>query len=118
MIKVLEQLSDDEALNIANQMMDALMQASTEKNYAAHIQHFSKRAQNTLDETQFEVVCEVYQKKNGFFGEREFVALFRRPDSIAFIWKQGYSKVEGDYVAEMVMVIEDGQYKVDHAFVF
>lgn len=40
MIKVLEQLSDYEALNIANQMMDDLMQASTEKNYVAHIQHF------------------------------------------------------------------------------
>lgn len=117
-MKNLADLSDQDALEIANQMMDALMDASTRQDYAAHIQHFSKRAQSVLDQTQFEVVCEVYQKKNGFFQEREFVALFRRPESIAFIWKQRYSKAEGDYVAEMVMIVEEGEYKVDHAFVF
>lgn len=118
MKKNLEQLSDQEALDIANNMMDTLMDASTRQDYAAHSQHFSKRAQSALDETQFEVVCEVYQKKYGFFQEREFVKLFRRPESIAFIWKQRYSKVDGDYVAEMVMIMEEGEYKVDHAFVF
>lgn len=118
MVKAFAELSDQEALKIANQMMDALMQASTDKHYQKHIQHFSKRAQSMLDETQFEVVCDVYQKKYGFFTTRKFIHLFRRPDSIAVVWQQHYSKVEGAYVAEMVMIIEDGQYKVDHAFVF
>lgn len=111
-------ISDQAALKIANQMMRDLMDASTQKDYAQHIRHFSKRAQTMLDETQFEVICEVYQKKLGFFQDREFVALFRRPDSIAFIWRQKYSKAQGDFVAEMVMIVEDGEYKVDHAFVF
>ena len=112
------QLSDQEALSIATQMMDELMDASTQQDYLAHIQHFSKRAQSILDETQFKIVCQVYQQKYGFFGAREFVTLFRRPESIAFIWRQSYSKVSGDYVAEMVMIQEDGEYKVDHAYVF
>lgn len=111
-------LSDHEALKIATKMMDELMDASIRQDYAAHIQHFSKRAQSILDETQFKVVCEVYQQKYGFFGAREFVSLFRRPESIAFIWRQVYSKVEGEYVAEMVMILEEGKYKVDHAYVF
>ncbi|QIO06774.1 hypothetical protein [Acinetobacter shaoyimingii] len=118
MVTNFEQLSDVELLNIGNALMNQLMDASTRQDYQAHIQDFSKRAKSVLDETQFKIVCGVYQEKNGFFTEREFVALFRRPDSVAFIWKQHYSKVEGDYVAEMVMIIEDGEYKVDHAFVF
>ena len=117
-MKKLQGLTDSETLEIANAMMDQLMEASTQKNYTAHIEHFSIRAKSMLDETQFEVVCEVYQKKYGFFQERTFVQLFRRPESIAFIWKQRYSKAEGDFVAEMVMIIEDDQYRVDHAFVF
>ena len=54
----------------------------------------------------------------GIFTDRDFVKLFRRPESVAIIWTQKYSKVKGDYVAEMVMLIEDDQYRVDHAFVF
>ena len=118
MISTINDLNDQEALEIATQMMNDLMDASTQKDYARHIRHFSKRAQSMLDETQFEVVCEVYQKKYGFFQDREFVALFRRSDSIAFIWRQRYSKAQGDFVAEMVMILEEGEYKVDHAYVF
>lgn len=118
MVSKISDLTDQDALKIANQMMDDLMNASTQKDYIKHIRHFSKRAQNILDETQFEVICEVYQKKLGFFQDRAFIALFRRPDSIAFIWRQTYSKAKGDFVAEMVMIVEYGEYKVDHAFVF
>lgn len=116
-MKRLNELTDQDAILIANRMMDQLMEASTHQDYAKHIEHFSQRARSVLDETQFELVCEVYQKKYGFFQEREFVKLFRRPESIAFIWNQRYSKVEGDYVAEMVMIVEENEYKVDHAFV-
>lgn len=112
------ELTDSELLGIANTMMDDLMNASTRKDYQAHIQHFTQRAQSVLDETQFKVVCEIYQEKMGVFTEREFVALFRRPDSVAIIWRQRYSKVAGDYVAEMVMKIENTHFRVDHAFVF
>ena len=35
-----DQLTDTELLDIANDMMDSLMQASTEKDYAKHIQYF------------------------------------------------------------------------------
>lgn len=113
-----EHLSDQALLDIANPMMDGLMDASIRKDYLAHVQYFTQRAKSVLDETQFNIVCGVYQEKMGIFTDRQFVALFRRPESVAFIWKQNYSKVAGDYVAEMVLVIEDDQYKVDHAFVF
>ena len=113
-----DQLTDAELLDIANHMMDSLMQASTEKDYAKHIQYFSQRAQSVLDETRFKIICGVYQETMGIFTDREFVKLFRRPESVAIIWTQKYSKVKGDYVAEMVMLIEDDQYRVDHAFVF
>lgn len=118
MSKSFEALSDAELIDIANEMMNQLMDASTRKDYEAHIHHFSKRAKSILDEIHFKVICDVYQEKYGFFTARKFVALFRRPDSVALIWKQNYSRVIGDYVAEMVMIIEEDQYKVYHAYIF
>lgn len=117
-MKTWDVLSDQALLEIANEMMDEVMQASTQKDYQRHIRYFSQRAQSAIDETQFQIMCGVYQQKMGYFSDRSFVALFRRPESVAVIWRQNYSKVAGDFVAEMVMVIEDNEYRVDHAFVF
>ena len=118
MVQPFDQLSDAALIEVANVLMDKLMLASTNRDYVAHTQDFSKRALSVLNFDQFEMICEHYQKRQGYFLEREFVALFRRPNSIAVIWRQKYSLVEGDYVAEMAMIIEDGAYKVDHVFVF
>ncbi len=49
---------------------------------------------------------------------REPVAVLRRPDSAAIIWKQYCSKAKGEYVAEIVLMFKDDRYLVDHAMVF
>lgn len=84
-LKPFEQLSDIQLLDIATHMMNHLMDASTRQDYWAHIQDFLKRAQTPLDPTYFEQICTECQQRFGFFSHREFVALFRRPDSIAVI---------------------------------
>lgn len=63
-------------------------------------------------------ICNDYQSKKVFFTNREFVSLFKREDSIAIIWKQNFSKIKGDFVAEAVFIEEDEKIVVDHAFVF
>jgi len=34
------------------------------------------------------------------------------------MWKQSFSKAEGEYVAEMVMVYQKGKYLCEHAAFF
>jgi hypothetical protein len=63
-------------------------------------------------------VCEKYQAERGFFSKRELVAVFRRPQSIAVVWRQGFTKVPGEYVAELVLVQSGDRYLVDHVMVF
>jgi hypothetical protein len=110
--------SDSDILAIANPIMDHLMEASTRIDYDNHVHDFTERAKSVLSKEWFEIVCREYQGTKGFFGQREFVTLFRRPDSVAIIWKQSFSQKPGDYVAEMVLVEEDGRYLVDHVMVF
>lgn len=110
--------SDQDILSIANPIMDNLMDASTAIDYERHIRDFTDRLKGVLSKERLEWICRDYQSTKGFFAQREFVAVFRRPDSVAVVWKQRFTKQPGDFVAEMVLVQRDGRYLVDHVMVF
>ena len=113
-----EQMSEKEILEIANPIMDNLMDASTQINHKRHTKDFTDRMKNIVTEDYFQKVCESYQSKKGFFSERNLVVVFKRPDSAAIVWKQSFTKAKGEFVAEMVLVHQDGRYLCDHAMVF
>jgi len=110
--------SDAEILAVANPIMDQLMDASTAIDHERHIRDFTPRLKGMLSKERLEWICQDYQRHKGFFAAREFVAVFRRPDSVAVVWKQAFTKQAGEFVAEMVLVQQDGQYLVDHVMVF
>jgi hypothetical protein len=114
----LVQKSDTEILSIANTLMDNLMDASTHVDYERHVRDFSNRLKAQLSKERLESICREYQSTKGFFASREFVKLFRRPDSIAIVWTQRFTKQAGEFVAEMVLVQQGGKYLVDHVMVF
>ena len=110
--------SDTEILSVADPIMDNLMDASTAIDYDRHIRDFTDRLKGRLSKEQLEWICQDYQSTKGYFADREFVAAFRRPDSVAVVWRQRFSKQPGDFVAEMVLVQQSGRYLVDHVMVF
>ncbi len=110
--------TDDEILSVADPIMDNLMEASTAIDYERHVRDFTARAKSVLSEALLRHVCREYQSSKGFFAEREFVAIFRRPDSVAIVWKQKFTRQPGEFVAEMVLVEHEGRYLVDHVMVF
>lgn len=113
-----EELSDKEILNIATPIMDNLMDASTRIDYEAHVRDFSDRIKCIVTKEYFTQVCRQYQTEKGFFAERNLIAVFKRPDSAAIIWKQRFTKARGEFVAEMVLVFQNGRYLCDHVMVF
>jgi hypothetical protein len=121
--------SEADILAIANPIMDNLMDASTAIDYERHTRDFTDRLRSCLSPEQLQRICCDYQSTKGYFTEREFVALFRRPDSVAIVWKQGFSRQPGEFVAEMVLVQAhanntndsggcSAKYLVDHVMVF
>jgi hypothetical protein len=114
----LAQQSDAEILLVANPIMDNLMEASTSIDHARHTRDFTDRLKRRLSEAQLQRICQEYQSTKGTFAAREFVAVFRRPDSVAVIWRQRFTRQAGDFVAEMVLVQRDGKHLVDHVMVF
>ncbi len=113
-----EKMTEKEIFDIANPIMDNLMDASTHIDHARHVQDFTQRMKNIVTPDYLERVCRQYQSEKGFFSKRAPVAIFKRPNSVAIIWKQSFTKTSGEFVAEMVLVNENGRYLVDHAMVF
>ncbi len=111
-------MSDAEILEVATPIMDNLMEASTAIDHERHTRDFTERAKSVLPKEYLEAICKDYQSTKGFFAKREFVAIFRRPDSVAIIWKQWFTKQPGEFVAELVLHEKDGRYLVDHVMVF
>jgi hypothetical protein len=114
----LAQKSDDEIMKVVNPIMDNLMDASTAIDHERHVRDFTDRIKAIVTEEHLQKVCEKYQAERGFFSKRELVAVFRRPQSIAVVWRQGFTKVPGEYVAELVLVQSGDRYLVDHVMVF
>ena len=113
-----EEMSEQEIMDIANPIMDNLMQASTDIDHERHVRDFTDRAKAIVTKEHLKRVCTIYQEEKGSWLERDLVAVFRRPDSAVIIWKQFVSKAKGEYVAEIVLTYCNGKFLVDHAMVF
>ena len=110
--------SDSEIIEIVDPIMDNLMDASTKIDHARHVRDFTDRIKSIVTEDHLRDVCVRYQREKGFFAARSLISLVRRPDAVAVLWKQRFTKVEGDFVAEALFVERDGKCLVDHAMVW
>ena len=113
-----EDMSEEEIWGIANPIMDNLMAASTNIDHENHVKDFTDRAKAIVTKEHLEKVCKKFQSEKGQWLHREPVAVLRRPDSAAIIWKQFCSNAKGEYVAEIVLTYKNNRFLVDHAMVF
>ena len=110
--------SDADILAVVDPIMDNLMQASTTIDHALHVRDFTERLKAIVTPQHLEKVCRRYQAEWGHFTRREPVAVFRRAASIAVVWKQWCSGTTDEFVAELVLVEDDGRFLVDHVVFF
>ena len=111
-------MSDKEILAIVEPLMNNLMEGSTEIDHAKHTRDFTQRMKDIVTEERLEKMCADYQARIGLFTDRELVGIFRRSNSVAVVWRQWCSKTSDEFVAEAVVVEQDGRYLVDHAMIF
>jgi hypothetical protein len=111
-------MTDEEILGEITPIMDNMMKGSTEINHAKHTRDFTERMKAIVTSDRLESICHDYQSRWGIFGKREYIALFRRRDSIAVVWRQYCSKTTDEYVAEAVFVEQDNRLLIDHAMIY
>ena len=110
--------TDAKILDVVDPIMDNLMQASTDIDHTRHVRDFTDRLKSIVTPEHLEKVCHRYQSKWGFLDRREPVAIFRREESVAVVWKQWCTATDDEFVAELVLVDVDGRYLVDHVVFF
>jgi hypothetical protein len=111
-------MTDEQIIREITSMTDNMMEGSTEIDHAKHTRDFTDRMKSLVTPDWLEAVCTDYQNKWGFFGERDFVALFRRRESVAVVWRQYCSKTSDEYVLEVVFVELNNRVMIDHAMVY
>jgi hypothetical protein len=61
-----EDLSEQEILQVANPIMDNLMDASTKIDHERHVKDFTDRMKSIVSKDYLQKVCEQYQSEKGF----------------------------------------------------
>ena len=112
-----EEMDEEQIVAIANPMMDNLMEASSYIDHQRHVKDFTIRLKSIVTKEHLQRVCEQYQSEKGFFSDRDLIAVLRRPNSAIITWRQKFTKVRGEYLAEMILVHKDGKYLIDHTWV-
>lgn len=103
------EMSESEILAIANPIMDNLMQASTDIDHKRHVRDFTDQLKTIVTKDNLEAQCKVYQAELGCFAEREFVAVFRKEADAAIFWKQKYTKSNGEHIAFLRLISDNGK---------
>ncbi len=110
--------SDAEILAVADPIMDRLMEGSNRIDHAMHVSDFTDRLRSIVSEAGLERMCKDFQSHFGQFSHRELVAIFRRSDSVAVVWRQYATETDDEFVADLVLVERDGRYLVDHTLIY
>jgi len=77
-----ESMSEKEVSDIANPIMDDLMDASSHIDHEKNIQDFTDRLKSVVAEEHLQGVCEKYQKEKGIFVERTLLSVLRNQSLI------------------------------------
>lgn len=111
------EMSESEILEIANPIMDNLMQASTDIDHERHVKDFTDNLKAIVTKENLEAQCKEYQSKLGNFAEREFAAVFRKETDAVVFWKQKYTKSNGEHIAFLRLISANGKILVQNVSV-
>ncbi len=114
----LAQQSDEAICHVIEPLIDIMLEGSTNRDHATHTRDFTDRLKVIVTEDNLAQQCEEYQAKIGVFTRREFIALFRRKQSVAATWRIFASKSTDEFVMEAVFVERDGNLRIDHCMIF
>ena len=110
-------LTDEELLAVVEPMMDNCLQGSIERDHAMHVRDFTDRLRAIVTPENLAAQCEAGQASHGVFDRRELVGIFRRKYRVGVVWRQFFTKAEGEFVNHAVFVERDGRVLIDHCLI-
>jgi hypothetical protein len=103
---------EEDIISIANPIWDNLVEASNEQDYEKISLHFSKRMLEEVDEDNLDKQWETNPVLTSLSSRREYPGCLYRGRFVTVLWKQLSFKVQGDYLAKLVLATENGEVKI------
>ena len=103
---------DEDVLKIAGPIWDNLVEGSNEMDYEQISKHFSKKMLEDADEGNLKRQWETNDVLSSLSTRREYLGCLRRGRFVTILWKQLSFRVQGDYLARLMLGTENGEVKV------
>ena len=108
-------MEEDQILSIVEALMDNCLAGSNENNHAKHVKDFTDRMKRIV--TPENLAQQLSQSPRSYFRDRKFIALFKRKNSVAVVWKQYISLSEDELVNQAIFVQRDNRILIDHCMI-
>ncbi len=105
-------MSNDEILRIADPIWDNIVDGTNNMNYEVFSKDFSKSYLERLTEERTKEQWDSNPVLSSLTKEREYITCLRRDSKVNILWKQASTKLEGDFLAILMLCEEKDEIKV------
>ena len=109
----LQQLSDEELLNLAEPILDNILDGARTDNYEKFSRDFHKDFADMVDAEQFKSQRIISAKKNGNIKkDRKFLKCLRNEHCVIILWVGEFEKLKGEILTGLNLRSFDNEVKV------
>ena len=105
-------LTDAEKVNLAEPLLDRILQGVNKGDYAIYSGNFSKGLKDQITEKDFKTLNEDLIKKIGEYKSRKFLGILNKKLVDIYIWKAKFAKTDEDFIIRLFLIEDEGKFKV------
>jgi hypothetical protein len=103
---------EGEILDIAEPIWDNLIEGSNERDYVKISKQFSRKMLEKVDEANMNQQWESSEILTSLSTRRELLGCLRRGRFVTVLWKQLSFTVQGDFLATLILGVEDKEVRI------
>jgi hypothetical protein len=105
-------LTDAEKINLAEPMLDRILQGVNKGDYALYSSNFSKGLKDQITEKDFKTLNEDLKTKIGEYKSRKFMDILNKKLVDIYVWKAKFTKIDEDFMIRLFLIEDEGKFKV------
>lgn len=105
-------LTDAEKVNLAEPILERILQGVNKNDYAVYSDNFSKGLKDQITEKEFKILNDDLIKKIGEYKSRTFLGILNKKIVDIYIWKAKFAKTDEDFMIRLFLIEDEGKFKV------
>ena len=105
-------LTDAEKVNLAEPLLDRILQGVNKGDYAIYSGNFSKGLKDQITEKDFKTLNDDLLKKIGEYKSRTFLGILNKKLVDIYLWKAKFAKTDEDFIIRLFLIEDEGKFKV------